>query len=59
MTKAAIVIAYNEGLPAHVHMMDIKKCQKYWTKWLDRLKLYWTLKQKELNEQKNPEEMKI
>ncbi|KAL5009109.1 hypothetical protein ScPMuIL_014690 [Solemya velum] len=40
ITNAAIVIAYPDGYPAHVHMMDEATCSQYWQKWLDRLRLY-------------------
>ncbi|XP_077165851.1 mitochondrial genome maintenance exonuclease 1 [Paroedura picta] len=32
-----LVIAYNDGSPAHPHYMDSELCSQYWSKWLLRL----------------------
>ncbi|XP_041351861.1 uncharacterized protein LOC121370598 [Gigantopelta aegis] len=47
VTNAAIVIAYPWGEPAHVHLMEQKVCEQYWSKWLQRLHLYWKMMSKE------------
>jgi genome maintenance exonuclease 1 len=39
--SGAIVVAYSDGFPAHVHVMDKKLCEEYWKKWLERLHMYW------------------
>lgn len=41
---AALVVAYENGDPAHIHFLDAAKCQYYWKKWLDKLHQYWLLK---------------
>ena len=35
-----IVIAYENGDPAHVHHMSQEMCEKYWLEWLVRLQQY-------------------
>ncbi|XP_060079790.1 mitochondrial genome maintenance exonuclease 1-like [Ylistrum balloti] len=44
LRQCALVIAYPQGDPAHVHIMDCDQVSTYWDKWLDRLELYWVLK---------------
>lgn len=41
ITSGAIVIAYPDGHPAHVHIMDRKLCETHWKLWLERLQMYW------------------
>ncbi|XP_052106893.1 mitochondrial genome maintenance exonuclease 1-like [Mytilus californianus] len=41
ITNGAIVIAYPDGQPAHVHTMDQKLCEENWKIWLERLHMYW------------------
>ncbi|VDI13205.1 mitochondrial genome maintenance exonuclease 1 [Mytilus galloprovincialis] len=41
ITNGAIVIAYPDGQPAHVHIMDQKLCEENWKLWLERLHMYW------------------
>ncbi|XP_005089645.1 mitochondrial genome maintenance exonuclease 1 [Aplysia californica] len=38
-----IVVAYPDGSPAHVHMMDRKLCEQYWHDWTGRLYNYYQL----------------
>lgn len=42
ITSGALVIAYESGEPATIHLMNRKLCEKYWNQWLNRLFLYWT-----------------
>lgn len=44
VNSAALVVAYENGDPAHIHFLDATKCQYYWKKWLDKLHQYWLLK---------------
>lgn len=44
VNSAALVVAYENGDPAHIHFLDAAKCQYYWKKWLDKLHQYWLLK---------------
>lgn len=44
VNTAALVVAYENGDPAHIHFLDTAKCQYYWKKWLDKLHQYWLLK---------------
>lgn len=37
---AMIVIAYPDGRPADIHIMDLETCWKYWRQWLLRLLQY-------------------
>lgn len=36
-----IVVAYEDGNPAHCHFLDKELLSEYWTEWLKRLKTYW------------------
>ncbi|GLH10451.1 Mitochondrial genome maintenance exonuclease 1 [Gryllus bimaculatus] len=38
-----VVVAYSDGSPAHVHPLNKSQCEKYWQMWLNRLRLYWDL----------------
>lgn len=38
VTRAAIVVAYSSGVPAHVHVLDEDLCKHYWNLWLRRLR---------------------
>nr|KAG5700871.1 hypothetical protein BaRGS_012278 [Batillaria attramentaria] len=40
---AAIVVAYQNGQPAHIHRMKPAMCQHYWTQWCQRLHQYWAM----------------
>ncbi|XP_053210850.1 mitochondrial genome maintenance exonuclease 1-like [Panonychus citri] len=40
--KAAIVISYEDGSPAHVHRLSQSLCKNYWIKWIRRLDQYWS-----------------
>ena len=46
VNNAALVVAYENGDPAHIHFLDAAKCQYYWKKWLEKLHLYWVAKSK-------------
>ncbi|EDO43044.1 predicted protein [Nematostella vectensis] len=37
VTHCAVVIAYHDGSPAHVHALNLELCEKYWQKWLVKL----------------------
>lgn len=39
--SAMVVVAYDSGLPAHVHILDKEKCQTYWRLWCARLLQFW------------------
>ena len=39
-----LVIAYEDGEPAHAHSVSRRQCEEYWRQWLHRLRSYWTLK---------------
>lgn len=39
--SAMLVVAYDTGLPAHVHIIDKEKCQAYWKVWRARLVQFW------------------
>lgn len=39
--KLAIIIAYEDGHPAHVHKLSKSLCHSYWSLWTLRLKQYW------------------
>lgn len=39
--SAMLVVAYDTGLPAHVHIIDKDKCQAYWKVWCARLVQFW------------------
>lgn len=39
--QGVIIVAYPDGNPAHVHVMDHMVCLKNWKRWLNRLHLYW------------------
>lgn len=40
VTNGLVVIAYHNGMPAHVHKMDMKTCDYYWQQWLIRIFKY-------------------
>ncbi|KAL8564509.1 hypothetical protein ACOMHN_003267 [Nucella lapillus] len=39
--QAAIVVAYGNGEPSHVHRIPPALCQHYWREWCQRLHQYW------------------
>ncbi|XP_015795234.1 mitochondrial genome maintenance exonuclease 1 [Tetranychus urticae] len=41
VSKAAIVVAYEDGSPAHVHRISESLCKNYWISWVKRLHNYW------------------
>ncbi|XP_074644791.1 mitochondrial genome maintenance exonuclease 1-like [Tubulanus polymorphus] len=41
--ECLLVIAYADGSPAHAHLISEKKLQKYWEKWLQRVREHWQL----------------
>ncbi|XP_064622747.1 uncharacterized protein LOC135484960 [Lineus longissimus] len=43
---AVLVMMYPDGSPAHAHLMSVDVLEKYWRIWLQRVRLYWKLKQK-------------
>ncbi|XP_055532747.1 mitochondrial genome maintenance exonuclease 1-like isoform X2 [Wyeomyia smithii] len=41
VTKGAVLVAYTDGKPAHIHSIDQTKLKRYWAAWLRRLQEYW------------------
>ncbi|KAK7072746.1 Mgme1p [Halocaridina rubra] len=39
--SAILVVAYESGLPAHVHILGKDECQLYWKMWCSRLCQFW------------------
>ena len=39
--NAMLVVAYEDGSPAHVHFLSRKLCEDYWQLWKKRLHQYW------------------
>ncbi|XP_064602752.1 uncharacterized protein LOC135468425 [Liolophura sinensis] len=37
-----VVVAYDDGNPAHAHLMTPDQCDYYWRQWLVRLHQYWS-----------------
>ncbi|XP_058839058.1 mitochondrial genome maintenance exonuclease 1-like isoform X2 [Topomyia yanbarensis] len=42
ISDGAVFVAYTNGKPAHVHLINHAKLRKYWSAWLQRLQEYWT-----------------
>ncbi|XP_065346671.1 mitochondrial genome maintenance exonuclease 1-like [Cloeon dipterum] len=43
--QGAVVVAYTDGTPADIFVLNLDECTHYWNVWLDRLQLYWKLNQ--------------
>ncbi|XP_053683445.1 mitochondrial genome maintenance exonuclease 1-like [Sabethes cyaneus] len=41
VTKGAVLVAYTDGKPAHIHSINQTKLKQYWSAWLQRLQEYW------------------
>lgn len=41
VSKGAVLVAYTDGKPAHIHTIDQPKLKRYWAAWLQRLQEYW------------------
>ncbi|XP_053680179.1 mitochondrial genome maintenance exonuclease 1-like [Anopheles nili] len=42
LQNGAIFVAYTNGKPANVHILNSNEIRKYWQIWLNRLQEYWT-----------------
>ena len=40
LTKGAVVVVYNSGYPAMVHMFDTQQMEMYWEQWCQRLQMF-------------------
>lgn len=38
-----VVVAYPDGSPAHIHIMDKSTCEKHWVQWTERLYNFYQL----------------
>lgn len=39
--SAMLVVAYDTGLPAHIHILKKEQCEHYWNIWCSRLAQFW------------------
>ncbi|XP_047473279.1 uncharacterized protein LOC125028045 [Penaeus chinensis] len=40
--SAMLVVAYETGLPAHIHILNKNDCEHYWRMWCTRLSQFWS-----------------
>lgn len=44
LSDVAIVVAYEDGTPAHLHRLSDAECEQYWQMWTKRLHQFWARK---------------